>query len=75
MTLVTLVLVFLGSECPTQARVGRQREKAPSWHTALGQNRTDRQQDEVGVMGQCLSWVGRRKDDPTRLWTCGPGAG
>lgn len=34
MTLVTLVLVFLGSECPGQARVGRQREKAPSRHTA-----------------------------------------
>lgn len=44
-TLVTLFLVLLGSEYPRQARVGRQREKAPSWHTVLGHKSIDRRQE------------------------------
>lgn len=78
-TLETLFLVILGSEYPGQARVGRQREKAPSWHTVLGQKSTDWRQDEVrvrwGLWPVIYHGRSRGREIPTRLWTCGPGAG
>lgn len=63
---------------PDRPGVGRQREKAGLSRAALGQNSTDWWQDEMGVGGVVASyllWVGWDGEIPTRLWTCGPGAG
>lgn len=69
-TFVTLFLAILGSEYPRQARAEKQGEKAPSWHTALGQNSADGQQDGTGLEGgrgfvsSYSSWGRQGEGDP-----------